>query len=254
MSLNAPAAKPVQSSVTQKTLWPGVGRAGITFATRALGLGTHDLHMKNTLLRWGLALLLCGGLCGTARAQTKVGVLDLQKVFMGYWKTQKANTQITDRVTDYVKKRDEMLTDFRAAGEEYKKLQAEAKDQALGVEEREKRQRTLEAKLKQLQENEVTYKQFERSMNETLNTQKDRMRTSVLAEIQEVVARQAKAAGYNLVFDIKADSQNLTPILLFNNGENDLTATVLKELNAGAPADFLQSQAATNAPATKGAK
>ncbi len=207
--------------------------------------------MKNTLLRWGSVLLLCGGLCAPALAQTKVGVIDLQKVFVGYWKTQKANAQITDRVTDFVKKRDEMMASYRAAGEEYKKLQASAKDQALGVEEREKRQRQLDAKLKELQESEVNYKQFERSMNETLNTLKDRMRASVLAEIQEVVARQAKAAGYNLVFDIKADSHNLTPILLYNNGENDLSASVLKELNAGAPADFLPS---TNAPAAKGAK
>jgi Skp family chaperone for outer membrane proteins len=209
--------------------------------------------MKNTLLRWGSVLLLCGGLCAPALAQTKVGVIDLQKVFVGYWKTQKANAQITDRVTDYVKKRDEMMASYRASGEQYKELQVSAKDQSLGVEEREKRQRAVDAKFKELQESEVTFKQYERSMNETLNTQKDRMRASVLTEIQEVVARQAKAASYNLVFDIKADSQNLTPILLYNNGENDLTVSVLKELNASAPADFLKSLA-TNAPAVKGGK
>ena len=45
-----------------------------------------------------------------------------------------------------------------------------------------------------------------------------------------------KAAGFTIGFDTAADSVNQTPILLYTNGENDLTDDLLQQLNANAPA------------------
>ncbi len=184
-------------------------------------------------------------------AQTKIGVVNLQRVFDGYWKTKKADVQLKERTTDFRKKYDDLVAEYGKANEEYKKLQADMNDQAISSEERDKRKKTVEAKLKEIQEIEVQIQQFKRTADETLTTQRDRMRESVLAEIQEVVARQAKTAGYALVFDTKADSRNLTPVILFNSGENDMSAGILKELNAGAPAEYLkmlEESSSTNAP------
>ena len=47
-----------------------------------------------------------------------------------------------------------------------------------------------------------------------------------------------------MVLDTAAESFNKTPILLYNNGENDITAGVLSQLNASGPA-------ATNKPPEK---
>ena len=61
------------------------------------------------------------------------------------------------------------------------------------------------------------------------------MRENILTEIRNTVNAKAKAGGYALVMDTAAESVNNTPVILFTNGENDLTDAVLSQLNAGAP-------------------
>ena len=71
------------------------------------------------------------------------------------------------------------------------------------------------------------------------------MRDSIVEEIRAAVNSKAKAAGYALVIDTGAESGNGnagagtpgTPVFLYANNENDITAAVLSQLNAGAPAE-----------------
>ena len=57
--------------------------------------------------------------------------------------------------------------------------------------------------------------------------------------IRKVVVARAKAAGYSMVIDVSAESfnQSHTPVILYSNGDNDMTDAVLKQLNAAAPLD-----------------
>jgi Skp family chaperone for outer membrane proteins len=61
------------------------------------------------------------------------------------------------------------------------------------------------------------------------------MRENILAEIKTVVNSKAKMGSYSLVIDTAAESINKTPVVMFSNGENDITASVLTQLNAMAP-------------------
>ncbi len=62
------------------------------------------------------------------------------------------------------------------------------------------------------------------------------MRDGILQDIHSAVEAKAKSAGYTMVIDTAAESINGTPIVLFSNGENDMTDAILQQLNAGAPA------------------
>jgi Skp family chaperone for outer membrane proteins len=66
-----------------------------------------------------------------------------------------------------------------------------------------------------------------------------RMRDKIVGEIRDVVNGMARTGGYTLVIDSAALTAYQTPVLLYTNGENDLTAAVLKEINANAPAGSL---------------
>jgi hypothetical protein len=77
-----------------------------------------------------------------------------------------------------------------------------------------------------------------------------RMRDKIVGEIREVVNNLARTGGYSIVFDVAAVTAYQTPIILFTNGENDLTQSVLKEINANAPAGALSSGGADTAPAS----
>jgi Skp family chaperone for outer membrane proteins len=72
--------------------------------------------------------------------------------------------------------------------------------------------------------------------------QSDRMRASILKEITNVVSAKAKVAGFSLVVDTASESANRTPVFLFTSNENDITDSVLQQLNATAPTDLAKPE------------
>ena len=209
--------------------------------------------MNNIRLKIGLAAALCVMVTVPALAQTKIGIVNLQRVFDGYWKTKQADVDLKARTSEFEKTFKDITDSYTKANEDYKKLQESMNDQALAAEKRDGFKKSAETKLKEIQEIEVQAQQFKGTAREALSAQQTRMRELVIKAIQEVVARQAKLGGYALVLDTKSESFNKTPIILYNNGENDLSTAILKELNVDAPAEFLKlieaDGAATNAPA-----
>jgi Skp family chaperone for outer membrane proteins len=172
-----------------------------------------------------------------AFAQTRVATVDMRKLFDKYWKTEQAQKALTDRRNDLAKESNTLRENYKKDGDEYKKLLAEANDQAISAAERDKRKEAAETKLKEIKQSEETIVQFERSAKEQLDGQNRRMRENIIKEIRTVVSARGKSAGYTLVVDTAADSSNGTPIVLFDSGDNDLTDAVLSQLNAGAPVE-----------------
>lgn len=204
--------------------------------------------MKNILSFVGKTFCLAVLLAGTAQAQQpRIAVVDMKKAFDSYYKTKQAEAQIKERATDSDKVYKGMIEDYKKANEEYRKLIDGSNDQAVSVEERDKRKKSAETKLLELQEIEKSVKQFEQQARTSIGEMEKRMRDKIVGEIREVVNAKSKAGGYSLVFDLAAVTPYQTPIILFSAGENDLTEAVVKEINANAPPGSLSSAT----PATK---
>ncbi len=196
--------------------------------------------MKNTILKSLLAaavLLLALPL----QAQTKIATVDLKKLFENYWKTKQADANLKDRAADFDKKKKEMLDEYQKIGEEYSKLIASANDQAVAVAERDKRKQTAEKKVLEMKEIEQNVRQFDNSARATLGEQQRRLRDNVLKDIREAINTKVKAGGYTMVLDTVAESVNGTPIVLYTNGQGDLTEEVLTSINANAPPEVLKA-------------
>ena len=208
--------------------------------------------MKNVLRIIFPVVLLTAFLSSPALAQTgKIGTVDMRKLFDGYWKTKQAETALNDRKAELDKEDQGFIDDLKKARDEYQKLLDGANDQAISADEREKRKQAAADKYRQITESVTTIAQFERQAQATLAEQGQRMRANILDEIKVAVAAKAKAAGYAMVFDIAAETVNQTPIILYGNGENDLTSAVLAQLNAGAPIDLAKPAATTTTPPLK---
>ncbi len=195
--------------------------------------------MKLTSTNWiGLA---CGLLiAGSAVAETKIGVVDLKKVFEGYWRTGQADKQLKDRKSEFDRMLGNLEEDYKKSNEELKKLVEAANDQAVSTQERDKRKVDVEKKVADIREQENSIRNYRDTAGRELNTQMTRLRESVLREIRGTVEEKSKTAGYQLVFDVAAVSGNNTPVILYtvlNGTEVDITDAVLKALNANAPAD-----------------
>jgi len=171
----------------------------------------------------------------SASAQGKVAIVDLRKVFDDYYKTKAADAQLKDHAADLAKESKAYMEQYQKASEDYKKLLDEANNQAVSSDEREKRKKSAEGKLVEIKELETTIRQFENSARTTLEEKKRQMREKILAAIRDIINTKAKAAGYSMVIDTAAESVNQTPVVIYHNGDNDITAAVLQELNASAP-------------------
>jgi outer membrane protein len=193
--------------------------------------------MQNLFRKWVLAVLLTALLSSSAWAQGRLATIDLKKVFESYWKTKQASAALDDRKKDMEKEDKNMLDDYKTKKDDYQSSLTAASDQNVSSGERDKRKKAAEDKLKQLKDLEDTIVQYERQARTTLVEQNQRMRNNILGEIRNVVTAKAKAGSFSLVIDTAAQSADATPIVLFTNNENDITAAVLDELNRTAPAD-----------------
>jgi len=200
------------------------------------------------------SLLLCAALLAAplaASAADRIAVVDLKKVFDGYWKTKQADLNLKERAGELDKKRKDMLDDLKKAGDEYKKLVESSTDSAVSIEERDRRKKLAETKLRELQEIEQSIGQFDRSARAQLGESQRNMRDKIVVEIRDLVNKKAKTAGYAAVLDSAAESAVGTPILLFNASLPDLTDEVISQLNATAPAGALTTPPPSTTPAPK---
>jgi len=182
-----------------------------------------------------LALAAALFLTSAVAAETKIAIIDLTRVFEKYWKTKQANAQLEEQKADISKRKKGMLDDYQKANDEYKKLLESANDQAASSDEREKRKSAAEKKLMEIREIEQTANLFQRNSDENLAIQVRRMTDNLLRDIRDLIEAKVKAGGYSMVIDTSAKSLVGTPVVLYNNGQNDLTEEILSQLNAGAP-------------------
>jgi len=194
-----------------------------------------------TLARNFLALTIAFFLIPHSQAETnKIGIIDVQRVWDKYYKIKLAQAQVDDQTAEFEKRKRGMLDDYQKANREYKKLIESAQDQAVSVEERDRRKGAAEKKLLEIKEIEQDANLYQQTINEQLKMQARRMTETILRDIRELVEAKAKAGGYTLVIDVAAKSAVGTPIVLYTNGQNDMTQEVLSQLNSTAPVGLVK--------------
>ena len=169
----------------------------------------------------------------SAAAQTKVATVDMKKIFNGYYKTKLANTSLESRKTELRKEMKDMSDGLEKAQEDYKQLLDEVNDQAISNDERDKRKLAATSKAKEISTTKTTLEQFQRQAEAQLADESQRMSGNLVTEIQKAVADKAKIGGYTVVLN-----SSFTEAFVYVSPDNDITDSVLAQLNAGAPIDL----------------
>jgi len=181
-------------------------------------------------------LLLAALLGSPAWAQTRIATVDMRKLFDDYYKTVQAKAALEERKADMEKEHAKMVEDWKKQKDDYQITLASASDQAVSTDERERRKKLAEDKLKQVKKSEDALVNYEREAQSTYGDQINRVHEKVIGEIRSVLDAKARASGYTLVLDVAAIGANGIPIVLYHsNTDNDLTQTTLEQLNAAAP-------------------
>ena len=192
----------------------------------------HQLHRRLLALLtvWG-----CLFAAPSAPAQSRVAIIDLKKVFDSYWKTKQADTSLKERARQLDQTRQRMLDDYKKSAADYKALLESSNDPVLSATERARRKQNAERKLTELRELEQNTEQYEEQFRNTLGEQQRVLREGILREIRDKVTVKARQRGYTMVLDTAAETLNHTPVMIFTNGENDITNEIVAELNAASP-------------------
>lgn len=178
----------------------------------------------------------------SAFAQFRIATIDLNRVFTNYWKTKQAQVAIDERRADVEKTDKDMLATFNKGKEDYQKMLDSINDPAVSLEEKEKRKKAAEDKLRDLKDQDENLQQFERGSRTQLEDQYNRTRFNIVSDIRTAVSAKAKNEGYTLVIDTAAQTINATPVVLYSvPGDNDITDAIIKQINVGAPVDTPKS-------------
>ena len=198
--------------------------------------------MKKLLLRAFLpaALLLLPLLSVAPAAEQKIAIIDLKKIFDEFYKTKLADGAIKEEAAALDKDRKSLTDQYQKAADDYKKALDDANNQAISGDERDKRKKSAEGKLIEINDLEGTIKQFDRTARGNLEEKQRIAREKILGQIKSVVNNKAKAGAYTLVLDSAGEGLSRTSVVFYTNGEHDITADVLTQLNADAPADLLK--------------
>ena len=177
----------------------------------------------------------------SASAEPKVASVDMKKLFNGYYKTKLAQASLETRKTELRKEIKDMADGLEKSQTVYKQLLDQASDPAISNDERTKRKQATADKAKEIGNSRAAIEQFQRQAEAQLADQSQRMSANLVGEIQKAVADKAKASGYSFVMNSAS-----VEVVVFASTDNDLTTSVLAQLNAGAPIDV--SAPATGVP------
>lgn len=205
--------------------------------------------MKKTIQLVAVTAAALGGIFSPSlcsAADQKIGTVDLQKVFNQYYKTVRSTAALKEEFTDIQKEHDRMLDADKKQEQEWQALVQKSGDQALSEDERNKSKVAAEQKFRQLRDSEDALQTYDRASSAKMHEKERQRRDDIVKEIRGVLDADAKAGGYTLVLDISGESANMAPVVLYSSGVNDLTDSLIKELNAGAPPTPVDESARTN--------
>ena len=189
--------------------------------------------MERVLIMFFLAVGL--NLSHNLSAATAIGMISLEKVYNGYWRTDVENKKLKtkqEEALDRIKKLDESL---RKEGTVLGNMIKAMQDPRLAAAERSKRQQQVQTKQKELQQMQDAIQGFRERTRKDLELDMRKQREQIMEEIQKIVSNEAKKRKLNLVLDEAARSAAIAPIVIFTDGENDLTDEVLRQLNLSDP-------------------
>ena len=179
----------------------------------------------------GFVLALCFLGAVEARAETKIGTVDMERVLKEYSKTKEAEARLNEAKNAAKKEYDERADAYKKALEEINKLNAQLDSPVLTTDAKASRVRERDEKIANIKNMEREISEFRQTREQQLQQQMLRMRENLLKEITDIVMEQVKSRNMDLVFDKSGASLNRFSPILFSPEAMDFTADVVAELN-----------------------
>ncbi len=177
------------------------------------------------------ALGLCFSTAAEINAQTKIGVVDMSRVFKEHPKTKEGEAKINQAKDAAKKELEERAEEYKKALDEINKINQQLEAPSLSAEAKMTKGRERDEKIARIKTMEREINEFRQTREQQLREQVLRMRDGILKEITDIVMERVKAKNLDLVFDKSGASGNGFSPLLFFRESDDFTAEVIAALN-----------------------
>ena len=184
--------------------------------------------MKNLRLLLLMIVISCSALLSAAE---RIGVVNYEQVFREYYKSRIAEQFINQRaeaLRSYLGQMNGQLETLRSNA---RKLGANALNPALSAAERDKAQMAAEDAAKAVRAKEAEIKLYTAESSREMRALENRKRAEIIADIRAEVKKRAAAEGYAFIFDCSGKTMNGEPALLVYPEKNNITKSVIRELN-----------------------
>jgi len=178
-------------------------------------------------------------------AAPKIATVDLEKICEKYYKWQLAKQVLSNDSVSLQHQLDELSDNARKTQDDYKKLRNAVDDPMISAETKQSREKQAREKLEELDNISATARDLKNQGQQKLAVEEQRLTDQLLQDIQTQVRAKAKEGNFSLVLNVSSDAFHPNAMVLYSNGDNDLTEGIIKQLNAAAPSG---GGASTNAP------
>lgn len=196
--------------------------------------------MKKFSCFLAIAMMFCG-VC--AFGEDKVGYVDMNEIFVNYYKTLRENYNIELRRQSFQEQITILRDEFQNSVSEYEKLANDANNELLGDKAREEAGRKamlLEERLRQKQE------EYQKTLQEgmrNLETYREETEERIIAELSEQVTRYAEKQGYTHIFEVSGKSLNRLPFLMVYPKNESITEAIIVLVNGGHEKEMEEAKA-----------
>ena len=196
--------------------------------------------------------LLSTMLLGTSHAApTKIGIVDMLRIYKEYYKTKSNEALLEKDKAEAKVEVDKRLKKFESLRQEFIKKQQVLANTQLAPSLREKTEKEANSMGKELESLQRDIKDFASRRQAQIADKLNRMRKDILKDLHEFVSTSSQASGYDLVFDKSGVSASNNQILLFSKDAIDFTNDLLKTVNKDAPPEEKKSEAASKEDGAK---
>jgi outer membrane protein len=178
-----------------------------------------------------LMIFLCLASAAEIRAQTKIGIIDMERVLKEYSKTKEAEAKLNEATKAAKKEFDDRTDGYKKALDEINKLNAQLDAPVLTAEAKAAKAKERDEKIASIKNMEREINDFRQTREQQLQQQMLRLREGIVKEIVDVVVERGKVKNLDLIFDKSGASLNRFSPILFSPDSMDFTAEVIAELN-----------------------
>ena len=185
-------------------------------------------------MRTKMTMVVVGLLATVVSAgETKIAVVNGNRVLKEYYKTDLADTHIQQQLDDFAAERDKLLAEHRKLKQDFEALRAEAQNKALTEEAREKKREQAEEKLTDVIEYENTIREKATSRKKQIEGEGRKIHSELAKAVRSAAQACANKGGYSIVLESGGLLANGLEPVLYADPAMDITDEVISLLNAG---------------------